>query len=371
MKHAIYGGSFDLVTNGHLCVISEGSDLFDELIVGVATNPHKSYTFSENERIQMMTESIKDFPNVRVVGCQNKFLVDVAAEEGASYLLRGIRNASDYETETTMYRVNSDLSPDIKTVFVMPTRETVEISSSFVKGLVTLQKWENVARQYVPKPAFRKLLEKFELNRWADLCKRMGATDRSQAVWEDAYNTVIRSYSESSRHYHTMIHIIDCLIELDSVRHLLDDPEAVEMALWLHDVVYDTKRNDNEERSAELAREILSRMYISSSRIERVVSLILHTKSHQRSEIGDYNFLSDIDLAILGSKAVVFDGYESDIREEYRWVPSDKFRDGRVAILDGFLKRPRVFFTDWFRNKYENVALDNLARSIRRLITSP
>ncbi|GLR14195.1 pantetheine-phosphate adenylyltransferase [Chitinimonas viridis] len=159
MKRAVYAGSFDPVTNGHLWMIEQGYELFDEMIVAIGVNPDKRSTFTVEEREAMLRECTTHLPKLRVVSFENQFLVNYAQSVGANFILRGIRTASDYEFERTMRYVNSDLVPDIDTVFLMPPREIAEVSSTMIKGLVGPVGWESVLRQYVPAPVHRRFIE--------------------------------------------------------------------------------------------------------------------------------------------------------------------------------------------------------------------
>ena len=149
-RKAVYAGSFDPVTNGHLYMIREGARLFDELLIAVGTNPEKRYTFSAGERLEMLARSTKDIENVEIVEMPKAYLVDFARSVGASYVLRGVRNESDYLYERTMRNVNADMAPETTTVFLMPPREIAEVSSSFVKGLAGPAGWERVVAGYLP-----------------------------------------------------------------------------------------------------------------------------------------------------------------------------------------------------------------------------
>lgn len=164
MKRAVYAGSFDPVTNGHLWMIREAVELFDELVVAVGVNPDKHCTFSAEERVDMLTAVTQDFNKLKVDVFRNQFLVNYAQTVDANYIVRGIRTASDYEYERTMRYINTDLHPDITTVFLMPPREYAEVSSTMVKGLVGPRGWETVIRQYVPEPVYRKLMALYALN---------------------------------------------------------------------------------------------------------------------------------------------------------------------------------------------------------------
>ena len=158
MKIAVYAGSFDPVTKGHLWMIEHGADLFDEMVVAIGENPDKSYTFSIEEREEILCETLAHIPRIRVATFENKFLVNYAQSIGAHYILRGIREGSDYEFERKMRYVNADMAPNIDTVFLMPPREIAEISSTMVKGLVGPQGWEDIIRHYVPDPVYKRLL---------------------------------------------------------------------------------------------------------------------------------------------------------------------------------------------------------------------
>ena len=149
-RKAVYPGSFDPPTNGHLYVIREGARLFDELTVAVGTNPDKRYSFGVHERAEILREAVRDLPNVTVGEMGNVFLVDFALSAGASHILKGMRDEADFRLERTMRNVNADMSEDVTTVFVMPPREMADVSSSFVKGLVGPEGWERVVARYVP-----------------------------------------------------------------------------------------------------------------------------------------------------------------------------------------------------------------------------
>jgi pantetheine-phosphate adenylyltransferase len=159
-RKCVYAGSFDPVTMGHMWMIREGAKLFDELIVAVGVNPAKKYTFSIEERLDFLRECAKGIGNVRIASFENQFLVHFAASIGAHYILRGIRSVRDYEFEAGMRHVNSDLSPKITTVFLIPPRGISEISSSFVKGLVGPAGWERVVKQYLPSPVYERFVSR-------------------------------------------------------------------------------------------------------------------------------------------------------------------------------------------------------------------
>lgn len=134
---AVYPGSFDPITNGHLDLIERGCRLFDKLIVAILRNETKQPLFSVEERTEMLREVLCRFPNL-VVDSFNGLLVDYAAQNGATVLLRGIRAISDYEYELQMALMNRRLRPDIETVFMMASEASSFISSRLVKEVFGL-----------------------------------------------------------------------------------------------------------------------------------------------------------------------------------------------------------------------------------------
>lgn len=159
---AVYAGTFDPVTLGHIWMIKQGINLFDRLVVAVGLNPEKKPYFSMEERICLLKVSTSEFKNISVKQYSNKFLIKYAEEIGARYILRGIRNPNDYEYEKAWRNINSDLDSNITTVFLMPPREIAEISSSIVKGLIGPDGWEDIIRRYVPECVLDKLTEKLK-----------------------------------------------------------------------------------------------------------------------------------------------------------------------------------------------------------------
>ncbi|MBT4376634.1 pantetheine-phosphate adenylyltransferase [archaeon] len=158
----IYAGSFDPPTNGHEWMINEGARLFDEFIVSIGINPEKKYVFSLDERIEMLNDLTKSFSNVKISDFEDKYLVNYAKEMKADYILRGIRNENDYSFERGMRYINEDLDSDIQSVFLIPSRNLVEVSSSLVKGLIGPEGWEEGIKNYVSPFVYEKLLEKYK-----------------------------------------------------------------------------------------------------------------------------------------------------------------------------------------------------------------
>jgi pantetheine-phosphate adenylyltransferase len=134
---AIYPGSFDPLTNGHLDLIERGSKIFDELVIAILRNSEKSPLFSVEERMEMLKDTTSHFSNVSVDTFEG-LLVDYVAKQDARVVLRGIRAISDYEYELQMALMNRELHPQIETIFMLPAVEYTYVSSRLVKEVFRL-----------------------------------------------------------------------------------------------------------------------------------------------------------------------------------------------------------------------------------------
>jgi predicted metal-dependent HD superfamily phosphohydrolase len=207
------------------------------------------------------------------------------------------------------------------------------------------------------------LLDKNLLARWCDLWRRLGARSTPEPIFAE----LVRRYAELHRAYHTLDHIQDCLQQLDQVRVLLERTDEVELAIWCHDVIYDSHAADNEARSATWAGKILEEGGVATEVISRIQDLILATRHDTPPERPDAILLADIDLTSLGYTAASFDCNNAAIRREYQWVPAAAYRAARVKVLESFLARPTIYQTAWFHDRYEAQARANLTRTIRDL----
>jgi len=153
---AIYPGTFDPLTNGHLDVIKRGLKLFDELVVAVAVNPSKKPLFNTEERIEMIKESTKNLKNLKIKSF-NSLLVDFVKQENSKIVLRGLRETSDFPSEFQSAVINRHLDEDIETVFVMTNAKFFYITSSRVKEISV---YNGDISSFVPEIVAKKLLKK-------------------------------------------------------------------------------------------------------------------------------------------------------------------------------------------------------------------
>ena len=180
------------------------------------------------------------------------------------------------------------------------------------------------------------------------------------------FEALAAAYRHPSRHYHTGVHIAACLTELESVQQLAVRPDEMAVAIWFHDAVYDTRRVDNEERSAAWAANYLTDAGASQDVVQRISAMILATKTHDAHD-AESALMVDIDLHILGSPPPFFEVYDRAIRQEYAWVPESDYRGKRAEVLQAFLRRDAIFRTQTLHARYEAQARQNLRRKIDEL----
>lgn len=199
--------------------------------------------------------------------------------------------------------------------------------------------------------------------RWDAMWRALGAEPQPATTFDD----LVTAYSETRRFYHTLAHLEECFWYFDSAKQLARSPEEIEIAIWFHDAIYDTHRNDNEENSAGWAANVIRDSCLAEEIAERIANLILATKHKAKPNSGDASLFVDVDLSILGSSADRFDEYEKQIRLEYAWVPEKEFRLGRAKLLRDISARERIYSTEFFQDRLESAARQNLKRSLSKL----
>jgi predicted metal-dependent HD superfamily phosphohydrolase len=175
---------------------------------------------------------------------------------------------------------------------------------------------------------------------------------------EALFRDLVARYREPHRRYHTLQHLEECFARFDELRPLAEHPREVELAIWFHDAIYDTRRSDNETRSAQFAKAATGSMLVHD-----LVTITSHEAVPQPM---DAKVLVDVDLWILGAPQPRFDEYEAQVREEYGWVPAFVYRKKRREVLESFAARPAIYNTAPFVQRYEEQARANLARSLTK-----
>lgn len=187
--------------------------------------------------------------------------------------------------------------------------------------------------------------------------------EASQKLWLE----ITDSYTKKSRKYHNMLHLENMYKELLSCKDLISDWETVLLALFYHDIIYKSTRNDNEEQSALLAEKRLNLINYPEEGIAKCKQLILATKSHLPVSDNDINLFTDADLSILGYSWDKYSEYYKNVREEYSFYPDVLYKPGRKKILDHFLTMTHIFKTEFFRKKYEDSARKNIREELTKL----
>jgi predicted metal-dependent HD superfamily phosphohydrolase len=200
------------------------------------------------------------------------------------------------------------------------------------------------------------------LQSWNRAWSEIGAVTDGSAI----FSALIAAYREPQRKYHTLQHLRECLALCEANRSLATHPVEVEIGLWFHDAVYEVKGADNEERSAEWARAVITRSGADAAIAERIYSLVMVTRHTGVPATSDEQLLVDMDLAILGASGPRFAEYERQIREEYAYVPEALFGEKRGFILRSFLERERIFGTPHFHAELDAQARTNLALAIAK-----
>ena len=199
---------------------------------------------------------------------------------------------------------------------------------------------------------------------WLDLAARVGARDDVAGVGA----ALLGRWAEKQRAYHDLAHLSEVLERVDLLAAEADRPDAVRLAAWFHDAVYDATADDNEQRSAELARRSLVQLRVDPDLVEQVARLVLLTATHAVGEEDrDGAVLCDADLAVLASGAARYSTYVEGVRHEYRHLDDATFARGRTAVLQRLLDQPTMFRTAHGRQVWEPAARANVTAELASL----
>lgn len=196
--------------------------------------------------------------------------------------------------------------------------------------------------------------------RWIKFSTRV-TIPKKEILWEN----FLALYSEDGRHYHDLDHIEDCLTKLDNwpspptpaVR------DTIELAIWFHDIIYDSRRADNEESSAALATYYLRGHPLAID----CHALILATRHKQTEGMRAEEIMCDIDLSILGAEPDIYHTYAENVRREHHWIEYEEYSEARSRVLKNFLHRERLFHTTYALGQWEEQARVNIITEIETL----
>ena len=195
-----------------------------------------------------------------------------------------------------------------------------------------------------------------------------------KALWQD----IAMRYNETQRVYHSLQHIRQLFGQFEQVKHHLNEPHIIALALFYHDVIYTPTCVDNELKSAEYAVESLN-SYLSAEQCQYIYALIMMTASHQIDQIdelikhGKYSdaaYLLDMDLSVLGASWSEYQQYAQAVRQEYAHISNVNYRVGRISVLKGLLAHQTLYLTDYYHSRLEEQARENIKREIKILRAS-
>lgn len=202
---------------------------------------------------------------------------------------------------------------------------------------------------------------------WKRLCEDLGI---DVAHMQIGFQNFCRNYGEAHRAYHVLAHIKDCLEQFALVRHLCENPLAVELAIWFHDIIYDVPPRENEVRSGQRLLNFAQEAGVSLVTAVVAHKCVLATAHAHAPDFLDARIMMDVDLSILGRSWDAYETYTKQIRQEYKVVPDILYRYKRKQIMEKFLQsvyEKGLYHTDVFRTLYEAQARQNLEREIPTL----
>jgi len=200
-----------------------------------------------------------------------------------------------------------------------------------------------------------------------DFCSIFDELKKPEAI--KLFEKIVEEYQAEGRAYHNLEHIENLLAFLKECEADIKELNGIKLAAWFHDVIHDTRMRDNDNKSALFAKNYLEQIGVPNKVVEYVVALIQATAGHRVIEDNpDSAIFMDGDLAILGSSEEIYDQYAASIREEYKWViPDEEYKAGRKKVLEGFLKRQRIYVTERANEELEQQARKNMEREIASL----
>lgn len=378
MKKIGFSGTLDPITNGHMWVIAEARAMAESVVVFLSENTAKKAQFSAEERKKIIELSTAErgWHNVQVLIVRGEYTARAAKKAGVDYLIRGIRNTTDFDYENLIQQTNVDVLHGAKTIFVMPPRDLGSVSSSFVRALQGPVGWHWQMRKFVPPPAYEAWIIDWLRSEWAQLWRYPDADAAALANAERWFAHLIgpSCYGSGTRHYHNLNHLVHGLTEIRAWAAntcvAAQDVDIVKKAFWFHDAVY---RYD--EHGAPSNEEASALLWLGSeldADTVGVADLIRATDHFQGDSVTHAlkHVLLGVDLAILGQDEDIYDAYAGGIRAEYGHVPDLAYRRQRGQALQhlrGKAAELKLYGDAYFSEQYNEKAMTNMLREIERL----
>ncbi len=382
MNKIAFAGTFDPLTNGHLWVIEEGLKIANKVVVFVAQNINKKTMFSAEKRKEMIQKTLNEKKlqdKVDVVIVRNEYVAKRALEEGAEYLIRGIRSAGDFDYEQLIQKTNTDILKGAKTIFVMPPPSLDSVSSSFVKSFIGPVGWHWNIKNFLPYSVYEEWLNHYVLQFFETEVVKMSTEMVQSQVQKDKVNEfrnlLLTQYQGAKRNYHNLEHIAHCIQEFLWARenHYSDDVNYRQLALAIlaHDIIYKDDElikqkinlsGSDERKSAQVIEHFFGKDFYYACQI---IEATQHTSNLSFELDETMKLMRSIDLAILGQEEHIYEQYIQDIRAEYMEYNEYDYRMGRKKVLEKFAQA-QLFEHPAFYH-YEQFAKDNIQKELNKM----
>lgn len=199
---------------------------------------------------------------------------------------------------------------------------------------------------------------------WNELA--LGYTDNEELI-DVLWTEIAGNYTAKKRHYHNLSHVSYMIGKAMEYRDRLKDYDTLLFSTFWHDIIYNTTRQDNEQKSADFAADRLTKLSLPAEKIAQCRKQIIATKDHQDHSDSDTGYFLDFDLAILGESPEVYKDYSRKITEEYSVYPDFLYKTGRKKVIQHFLAMDRIFRTKEFQDAYGQQAVENLRTELEEL----
>lgn len=383
MKQIGISGSFDPFTLGHLELIREASNIADRVVIMLAENPAKTGSMTVQQKKDvikevMQDEGIIDF-SIEILTAE--YTARWAKEHGIDYIARGLRDADDLKYEMKLHETNSETLGGAKSLFFVLPRHVSGISSSFVKSLVGPIGWHREVQKFLPSASYDAFVKNWLLQKWNEAFDYYQTVAPHNSTYRrKEFDHIIDTYSDYSRAYHNVDHLVHGLTELSRFTDLDPGYKAdITLAFFFHDIVYRAKdpNNSDEKLSADYFMSIISGSIPSPAR-DRVCELIRHSEhgfkyvpdKYPTTDTRSIQIMKDIDLAILGQNKEWYNDYATCIQLEYSEYLPTEFYAGRIKVLKAMLKSittDTLFLTPELQARYVGEAYLNLDMELSNL----
>ncbi len=375
MKRAIFSGSFDPFTLGHLSIVEKALQSFDELIINVGNNPEKKTLFDTNTRLEMIRQTLREYgieQRIKLIA-DNCLTADLALKENVNTLIRGIRlGTNDPEAEQNLATFNQYLGTirgiNLQTHFFKEEDSFLRtISSTGVKNLCKLQQYIAVAKCVSPY-VHKKLMVKYLESQFTRLAKYQHLMNITLTYKKLAKNYNARAYHNLS-HISYMLNMLQIYMNCTEASWDTNKYSALILAIFAHDYICNPLAENNKEQSVKTILQ--EGQYDFAVPLNIAQNLVLATKHDCPARNEEEALIADLDLSILGTyEEDTWQQYNQNIRKEYGSISEKDYLKERIKTLESFITRPQIFQTDFFHNMFEQQARKNLGQEITLLKSS-